>query len=131
MVNKGLVCSILLGILLILVTTIQITLDNFLSNIHQKVESIDYAIAEHKNNLNDVDVLKKFDELQNLWEDNIAQMCLILNYKDIASVGEAISRLQAGIEANEFSNCNTETKQLLKMIGALQKIFGIRLPNIL
>ena len=131
MINKGLICSIILGILLITITLLQIKIDNFLFVMQEKIEKVDSYLTIYSDDLDNENIISAYDDLKAYWDKNISTICLIIDYTKISPIGESISRLSAGIETKEYQNCSTETKQLLQMVGALKKIFGVRLPNIL
>lgn len=131
MVNKGIFCAFLTFFLLILVIVVQITIDNFLSEIKQKVQGIEEVITQYSSNLDRNEVEDLVKDLNDYWDNNIGAISFIINYSEISSVGESISRLKAGVEANDFATSNTEIKLLLRIVSALQKILGVRLPNLL
>ena len=131
MVKKGTLCIILLIILLFLVTFLQIYTDNFLSSIKNKIDKIEISIENNSEQVDNNETSSLVLDLKNYWEEKIPYICLMMNYNDIAPIGEAISRLEAGIEANDYISSNIETKQISRITGALQKIFNFRLPNLL
>jgi len=130
-VKKGTLCIILLVVLLLLVTFLQVYTDNFLSTIKTKINDVEESILLNESNVDNNETNKLVMDLKDYWNNKIPYICLMINYKDIAPIGEAINRLEASVEADDFIASNIETKLIIQITGALQKLFGIRLPNLL
>lgn len=121
---------ILLIALLTLTICEQIFIDKTINKMLAHINYVQATVVNNENSLNSENVLNSFYDMRNFWENNEGTMALLIDHKNIASVGQALVRLLAAIEENDMAMSKTEIYLLHEEMYVLKKIYAFNIHNI-
>ena len=121
---------ILLIALLTLTICEQIFMDKTINKMLAHINYVQATVVNNENSLNSENVLNSFYDMRNFWENNEGTMALLIDHKNIASVGQALVRLLAAIEENDMAMSKTEIYLLHAEMYVLKKIYAFNIHNI-
>lgn len=121
-------------ILLIIIIGIAITeelfIHNFITNLTTKAEIVSVKIENNKENLNNENLTKTYNELKEFWEKSKIGLCYFTNYEKIKTVDESFVKLSTALKNNDLSLA-TENIAVIKEYGDFfHYMMGFNLNNL-
>ena len=128
---KRLISILVLIIIIIgIATTEELFIHNFITTLTTKAEVVSVEIEKNKDNLNNENISKVYNDLKNFWTKSKVGLCYFTNYEKIKTVDESFVKLSTALKNNDLSLA-TENIAVIKEYGDFfHYMMGFNLNNL-
>ena len=108
----------------------QVMVNNYLSNIKEKV----YYITEFVKDKTDINSKQMYDlvvDLDSTWEKYEENLCFLVNHKEIADLGVELTKMKIYVVENNVTEFKASLAQVLYYAEGYEHVMGITLQNLL